>query len=173
MRLPCQCSWSSDHSDVLLCLCFALFGAQLPMLLMDLISPSSFKLLDQAFITGMSLCLGILVPHTCVPQHSTNYAHIDICAAFLLSDSSHTLCSLHTLHNGLAFCLYNLASSARLASSALQSDVPVSEEDTYSSGDIVTSNAGISSSSTYRFYSKTQLITCVTITVTWVQAEFY
>ena len=111
----------------------------------------------------MSLCLGVPVPHTRVLQQSADYAHIDDWADFLLTDSAHASRSRHTSHNRLAFCLSNLAARAGLASSALQSDVPVAEEDTYRRGDIVTSVAGLSSSSTYRFSSQTQLITDVTI----------
>ena len=48
--------------------------------------------------------------------------------------------------------------------SALQSDVSVAEEDTYSSGDIVTSVTGLSSSSTYIVSTQTQLIIDLTIT---------
>ena len=136
--------------------------AQCPMSLMDLMCP--FELSDQAFITCMSLCLGVPVPHTRVLRQSTDYAHIDDWADFLLTDSAHASRSRHTSHNRLAFCLSNLAARAGLASSALQSDVPVAEEDTYRRGDIVTSVAGLSSSSTYRFSSQTQLITDVTIT---------
>ena len=132
------------------------------MWLMDLMSP--VELSDQAFITCMSLCLGVPVPHTRVLQQSEDYAHIDDWADFLLTDSAHASRSRHTSHNRLAFCLSNLAARAGLASSALQSDVPVAEEDTYRRGDIVTSVAGLSSSSTYRFSSQTQLITDVTIT---------
>ena len=70
------------------------------------------------------------------------------------------------MHNRLAFCLSNLAARAGLASSALQSDVPVAEEDTYRQGEMVTSVTGlrVSSSFTYRFFSQAQLITDVMIT---------
>ena len=97
-------------------------------------------------------------------QQSADYAHIDDWADFLLTDSAHASRSRHTSHNRLAFCLSNLAACAGLASSALQPDVPVAEEVTNRLGDIVTSVAGLSRSSTYRFSSQTQLITDVTIT---------
>ena len=61
---------------------------QCPMSLMDLMCP--FELSDQAFITCMSLCLGIPVPHTRVLQHSEEYAHIGVWADFLLTDSAHS-----------------------------------------------------------------------------------
>ena len=99
------------------------------MSLMDLMCP--FELSDQAFITCMSLCLSVPVAHTRVLQQSADYAHIDDWANFLPTDSAHASRSRHTLHNRLAFCLSNLAARAGLASSDLQSDVPVAEEDTY------------------------------------------
>ena len=46
---------------------------------------------------------------------------------------------------------------------AIQSTIPVAEEDTFCRGDIVTSVAGLSASTTYRFSSQTQLITDVTL----------
>ena len=103
----------------------------------------------------MSLRLGfmITVAHTChwrVLQQSTEYAHIDVCTDFVtLADSAraHASCLLHTSHNDPTFCLSNLVACAALASSVLQPDVPVAEEDIYSCGDIVT---GLSSSSTHR-----------------------
>ena len=48
---------------------------------LDLMCP--FELLDQAFITCMSLCLGIQVPHIRVLQQSAKYAHINVWADFL------------------------------------------------------------------------------------------
>ena len=63
-----------------------------------------------------------------------------------------------------------------LASSALQSDVPVIEEDTYRRGDIVTSVAGLAAlpptDSPPNFESQTQLITDLTIMhpYTWTHA---
>ena len=112
-----------------------------------------FELSNQALITCMSrsLCLGVTVPvsHTRVLQQSAEYAHIDV---LTLADSAHTSRLLHTSRNGpgLAFDLSNVASSACLASIGLQPDGPVAEEDTYSCGDIVTSVAGLSRSSTCR-----------------------
>ena len=81
----------------------------------------------------MSLCFGISNPHTRVLQQSKEYAHIDVWANFLrlLTDSAHASRLWHISHNGLAFCLSNLASRARLASSALQYDVPLAEDDIY------------------------------------------
>ena len=106
--------------------------------------------LSECHPTCKSLCLGVPVPHTHVLQQSADYApHIDDWAAFLSTDSAHAARSLHTSHNCLAFCLSNLAARAGLASSALQPDVPVAEEDTYHHGDIITPVAGLSSSSTY------------------------
>ena len=104
----------------------------------------------------MSLCLGVPVSHTRVLQQSAEYAHIDVWAKFLLTDSAHASRSRHTSQNSLAFYLSNLAAVAGLASSALQSHVLVAEEDNYRDGDIVTSVAGLSSLSTYPFSSQTQ-----------------
>ena len=64
-------------------------------------------------------------------QQSADYAHIDDWADFHLTDSAHASRSRHTSDNRSAFCLSNLAARAGLASSALQSDAPVAEEDTY------------------------------------------
>ena len=65
----------------------------------------------------------------------------------------------------------NLAACAGLASSALQSDVTVAEQDTYRRGDIVTSVAGLSSSSTYWLSSQTELITDVMITHAYTRTQ--
>ena len=100
--------------------------AQCPMTLMDLMCP--FELSDQAFIT--CVFLGVPVPHHTRPPAIRRLCSHDDWADFLLTDSAHASRSRHTLHNRLAFCLSNLAARARLASSALQSDVPVAEEDT-------------------------------------------
>ena len=82
----------------------------------------------------------------------------------ILGMNCHTARSRKASHYCLAFCLSNVASKAGLSSSALQSAVPVAEEDTFSQGDIVTSVAGISTrSATYRFSSQTLLITDVTM----------
>ena len=66
--------------------------------------------------------------------------------------------------DSLAFCLSHFASRAGLSSPALQSTVPVAEEDTFRQGDIVTSVAGLSTrSAPYRFSSPTLLVTDVTM----------
>ena len=68
--------------------------AQCPMSLMDLICP--FELSNQAFITCMSLCLGVPIPHTRIFQRSADYAHIDDWSDFLLAGSAHASGSRHT-----------------------------------------------------------------------------
>ena len=90
--------------------------------------------------------------------------YIDVWADSLLNNPRHAARSRKASHDRLAFCLSNLAARAGLSSSAIQSAVPVAQEDTFRRGDIVTSIAGISNrSATYRFSSQTLLITDVTI----------
>ena len=132
------------------------------MTLLELMCP--FELSDQAFITCMSIALGVPVPHARLLQGSPGYEHIDVWADRLLNDPRHAARSRKASHDRLAFCLSNLASRAGLPSSALQSAVPVAEDDTFRRGDIVTSVAGLSArSATYRFSSQTLLITDVTM----------
>ena len=119
---------------------------------------------NQAFVTSMSICLGFPVPHARFLTFTEQYAHIDYWADFLLTDAAHASRSRKTSHDRLAYCLSNLAARAGLPSSAIQSTIPVAEEDTFRRGDIVTSVAGLSASNTYRFSSQTQLITDVTLT---------
>ena len=135
---------------------------QCPMSLFALMCP--FELSNQAFVTCMSICFGVPVPHAQLLQHCQGYSNIDVWADFLLNDSAHASRSRHVSHDRLAFCLSNLAARAGLTSSAIQSSIPVAEADTFRRGDIVTSVAGLSRSSTYRFSSQTQLITDVTLT---------
>ena len=112
----------------------------------------------------MSLGLGFPVPHARFLLHTEQYAHIDVWADFLLTDAAHASRSRRTSHDRLAYCLSNLAARAGLSSSAIQSTIPVAEEDTFRRGDIVNSVAGLSASTTYRFSSHTQLTTDVTLT---------
>jgi len=91
-------------------------------------------------------------------------ANIDVWADFLLTDAAHASRSRRASHDRLAYCLSNLAARAGLSSSAVQPTIPVAEEDTFRRGDIVTSVAGLSAPTTYRFSSQTQLITDVTLT---------
>ena len=135
---------------------------QCPMGLFALMCP--FELSNQAFVTCMSICFGVPVPHAQLLQQCQGYSKIDVWADFLLNDSAHASRSRHVSHDRLAFCLSNLAARAGLTSSAIQSSIPVAQEDTFRRGDIVTSVAGLSSNSTYRFSSQTQLITDVTLT---------
>ena len=77
----------------------------------------------------------------------------------ILGMNCHTARSRKASHYCLAFCLSNVASKAGLSSSALQSAVPVAEEDTFSQGDIVTSVAGISTrSATYRLITDVTMV---------------
>jgi len=135
---------------------------QCPMSLFALMCPQ--ELSDEAFVTCMSLCLGVPVPYTRLLQRMPDYDHIDEWADFLLNDAAHASRSRHTSHSRLAYCLSNLASNAGLKSSAMPSDVPVAEDDTLRRGDIVTVVAGISrGSSSQRFSSQTLLVTDVTL----------
>ena len=156
--IPTRCSTSqicpvrvpgSDHLD------------QCPMSLFSLMCP--FELSNQAFVTSMSICLGVPVPHARFLTFTEQYANIDVWADFLLTDAAHASRSRKNSHDRLAYCLSNLAARAGLSSSAIQSTIPVAEEDTFRRGDIVTSVAGLSASTTYRFSSQTQLITDVTL----------
>jgi len=144
---------------------------QCPMSLFALMCP--FELSNQAFVTCMSICFGVPVPHAQLLQNFHGYSHIDVWGDFLLCDSAHASRSRHVSHNRLAFCLSNLAARAGLASSALQSSVPVATEDTYRKGDILTSVAGLSRTSNYRFSSQTQLITDVTLTHPYSRAHVF
>ena len=128
---------------------------QCPMTLLEPMCP--FELSDQAFITCMSIALGVPVPHARLLQGSPGYEHIDVWADRLLNDPRHAARSRKASHDRLAFCLSNLASSAGLPSSALQSAVPVAEGDTFRRGDIVTSVAGLSARFD-RFSSQTLLL---------------
>jgi len=157
--IPTWCSTSqicpvrvpgSDHLD------------QCPMSLFSLMCP--FELSNQAFVTSMSICLGFPVPHARFLTFTEQYANIDVWADFLLTDAAHASRSRKSSHDRLAYCLSNLTARAGLSSSAIQSTIPVAEEYTFRRGDIVTSVAGLSASSTYRFSSQTQLITDVTLT---------
>ena len=156
--IPTRCSTSqicpvrvpgSDHLD------------QCPMSLFSLMCP--FELSNQAFVTSMSICLGVPVPHARFLTFTEQYADIDVWADFLLTDAAHASRSRKNSHDRLAYCLSKLAARAGLSSSAIQSTIPVAEEDTFRRGDIVTSVAGLSASTTYRFSSQTQLITDVTL----------
>ena len=132
------------------------------MTLLELMCP--FELSDQAFITCMSILLGVPVPHARMLRGTPGYEDIDVWGDSLLNDPRHAARSRKASHDRLAFCLSNLAARAGLSSSAIQSAVPVAQEDTFRRGDIVTSVAGLSNrSATYRFSSQTVLITDVTI----------
>ena len=86
-----------------------------------------------------------------------------IFSSLMQSHAAHASRSRKNSHDHLAYCLSNLAARAGLSSSAIQSTIPVAEEGTFRRGDIVTSVAGLSASTTYRFSSQTQLITDVTL----------
>ena len=107
---------------------------------------------------------GFSCPHAYFLTFTEQYANIDVWADFLLTDAAHASRSRKTSHDRLAYCPSNLAARAGLPSSAIQSTIPIAEEDTFRRGDIVTSVAGLSASNTYRFSSQTQLITDVTLT---------
>ena len=122
-----------------------------------------FELSYQAFITCLSIALGVPVPHERLLQGSPGHEHIDVWADRLLHDPRHAARSRKASHDHLAFCLSDLAPRAGLSSSALQSAVPVAEEDNRRV-DTVTSVAGLSArSATYRFSSQTLLITDFTM----------
>ena len=89
---------------------------------------------------------------------------MDVWADCRLNDPRDASRSRKASYDRLAFCLSNLASRAGLSSSALQSAVPVAEQETFRLGDTVMSVADLCScSATYRFSSQTLLITDVTI----------
>ena len=82
--IPTRCSTSqicpvrvpgSDHLD------------QCPMSLFSLMCP--FELSNQAFVTSMSICLGVPVPHARFLTFTEQYADIDVWADFLLTDAAH------------------------------------------------------------------------------------
>ena len=76
--------------------------SQFPLNLFDLMCP--FELSDHAFVTCLSICLGIPVPHACVLRTQPAYSTIDPWADFLLNDSAHASRSRHASHDKLA-CL--------------------------------------------------------------------
>ena len=84
--------------------------SQCPMSLFELMCP--FELSDQAFVTCLSICLGIPVPHARILRTQPAYSTIDPWANFLLNDSAHASRSRHASHDKLAYLLANLASTA-------------------------------------------------------------
>ena len=102
------------------------------MSLMDLMCP--FQLSDHAFITYMSLCLGVPVPHTRILKESEEYAQIDVWADFFLTDSAHASRLWHTLHSSLVFFCPILPPV--LDSLPQPSSLTYQLQDTYHSGDI-------------------------------------
>ena len=124
-----------------------------------------FELSNQASDTSMSICLGFPVPRARFLTFTEQYANIDVWADFFLTDAAHASRSRKKSHDRrLAYFLSNLAVRAGLSSSAIQSTIPVAEEDTFRRGDIVTSGAGLSAYTTYHFSSQTRLITDVALT---------
>jgi hypothetical protein len=124
-----------------------------------------FELCDHAFVTCLSICLGIPVPHARILRTQPAYSTIDPWADFLLNDSARASRSQHASHDKLAYLLAKLASRAGVYSSAAQSAVPRAEADTFRHGDIVTFVGGLCSrSASYRFSSQTLLVTDVILT---------
>jgi hypothetical protein len=124
-----------------------------------------FKLSDHAFVTCLSICLGIPVPHARVLRTQPALSTIDPLADFLLNDSAHASRSRYASHDKLAYLLGNLASRAGVYASAAQSAVLRAEADTFRRGDIVTFFDGLCSrSASYRFSSQTLLVTDVILT---------
>ena len=135
------------------------------MSLFSLMCP--FELSNQAFVTCMSIYLGVSVPHARFLTFTEQYANIDVWADFFLTYAAHASRSRKKSHDRrLAYFLSNLAVWAGLSSSAIQSTIPVAEDDTFYRGDIVASVAGLSAPTTYRFSSQAQLIRVTDVTLT-------
>jgi hypothetical protein len=119
--IPARCSESllssspSSQPDYL---------SQYPLNLLNLMCP--FELSDQAFVTCLSICLGIPVSHARILRTQPDYSAIDQWADFLLNDSAHVSRSRHASHDKLAYLLADLAfeSIAGVYSSAAQSTLP-------------------------------------------------
>jgi hypothetical protein len=69
-----------------------------------------FELSDQAFVTCLSICLGIPVPRASILHTQPAYSTIDQWADFLLSNSVHKSPSRHAPDDKLAYILADLAS---------------------------------------------------------------
>ena len=80
-----------------------------------------FDLSDQAFITSMSTCLGIPIPHTRVLWQSDDFVHIEDWADFLLIYSAHHWAMTHHARGTLCTIVWRFA--CLVASSPPQSDV--------------------------------------------------
>ncbi len=117
-----------------------------------------FELSDHSFVTCLSICLGIPVPHAHILRTQPAYSTINQWADFLLNDSAHVSRSRHASHDKIAYLFANLASRAGVWSSVAQSAVLRAEADTFRRGDNFTFVGGLCSrSASYRFSSQTLL----------------